>query len=301
LAFWQLRPEGLPKAYAKVEAAAPDEKLDAVADFLKSNAGKAGPEIDKANALFRERLVAEGDKQLANRHNSKMLKPQEGEDKDAIESVWLGMDAETLGNLPRAATAWKAVAEKSPIPELAKYSSKPDACRVGLKWIAEKRIADIESAEPKFNELHNLADSVKFQERLPDYAKNSPEETAFRAVWSERFADPAKAKKYWELLASQTEKSPEAHKWWVLANSNRRRLLNAQDIPAQRIARGESGLKAADELWEAMDDTQGRKSKLAARAAWFELATLYDDETEPALKAVCATAKQRLAERPTPE
>jgi serine/threonine protein kinase len=301
LAFWQLRPDSLPKAYAKVEATAPDEKLDAVADFLKSHAGKTGPEMDKANALFRERLIAEGDKQLTNRHGSKMLKPQEGEDKDAIENVWLGMDAEALGNLPRAVTAWKVVAEKGPAPEASKYSNKPDACRVGLKWIAEKRIADIEGAGPKFNELVTLADNAKFQERLPEFPKNGPDDTAFRAAWAERFGDPAKARKYWDLLASQSEKSPESHKWWVLANAQRGRLQNSQDAPAQRIARGESALQAADALWEMTDDTQGRKSKLAARAAWFEIATLYDDETEPALKAVCAAAKQRLQSRPKPE
>jgi serine/threonine-protein kinase len=302
LAYLQFRPDSLPKAYAKVEAAPADDKLDAAAEFLKKYAGKTGPEMDKANALFREKVVAEGERQLVKRYNNKLIKPQEGEDKEAIDNVWLAMDAEGAGNLKRATDSWKVVSEKSPPPSVEKFSSKPDACRVGLQWIAAKRQADLDSVPAKQVELANLAENSKFNETTPSYPKTSPDDLAFRAVWLERFGDITKAKKLWELLASQSEKDLDMNRWLLLANANKTRLSAApnEDLP-KRIARVDAALKAADAKWEEMDDTQGRKAKLAARTMWFEITAIYDDETDPALKSLGATAKQRLNERKKPE
>ena len=304
LAYWQFRPEGLPKAYAKVEAAAPDDKLDAAAEFLKKHSGKTGSEMDKANALFREKLVSEGERQLTRRYGKPMMmKPQDGEDKEGVENVWLAMDAEVAGNLKRASDMWKSVVEKSPNPSVEKFESKPDACRVGLKWIAEKRLADVESVPVKQAELANLAGSSKFNETMPNYPKTSPDDLAFRAVWLESFGDVPKGNKLRELLASQSEKDPEMNRWRLFArsNANAKHLPSAGETVLQRYTLVDAAIKAADTLWETMDDTQGRKSKQAARAAWFEIATLYDDETDAALKALCTQAKLRLAERKRPE
>ena len=301
LAFWQLRLESMPTAFAKVEAASTDDKLDAAAEFLKKYAAKTGPEMDKANAIFRERLVNEGERQLVKRYNNKLTKPQDGEDKDAIEAVWLAMDAEGGGNLIRAADSWKVVSEKSPPPSVENFHDKPDACRVGLQWIAAKRLADIESVPLKQAELANLAESSKYNETLPGYAKAGPDDLALHAFWLERFGDATKARKLWELLASQSDKDPAMHRWLLLANANKAKVSAVEELPIERSDRVSKVLDSASALWEAMDDTQGRKSKLAARAAWFEIAMLYDDETEGALKLFCELAKQQLKICPRPQ
>src|SRR5205807_1424364 len=114
-------PDNMPRAFARVEAAGADDKLTAAAEFLKHYAGKTGPEVERANAIFRDKIVDEGERQLVKRYNNKLTKPQDGEDKDAIEAVWLAMDAEAVGNLKRAGEFWKVAAEKCPPPSVEKF------------------------------------------------------------------------------------------------------------------------------------------------------------------------------------
>ena len=294
---WLAWPESLPKAYAKVEAASPDDKLDAAAEFLKKHGGKSDPNVDKAKALFDELIVREGEKQLSNRHAKNFTKPQDDEDKEVMEKVWAAHDAEHDGNLNRATEYWKAVQEKSAALDPAKYDGKGSANRIGLKSIAEKRLADIQSVPKKLAELKGKITVAKSVESLPSADAGDPERSAIRAVWLLQFGDKLKAHKEWDALAKDTAKDMAKHIWHIAAAEQRNLIVidKGVEMDKARIEAIRTSLAKSTAEWEQVkDDPEARVAKRNVRAAWFEIVVLYQDESNDEIKPLVAKAKQLL-------
>ena len=297
--IWLAWPEPLPKAYAKVEAAAPDDKLEALSGFLKKHGSKQDPTVEKAKAQFAELIVKEGEKQLFNRYQKNFTKPQDDEDKDVVEKIWVAFDAEKDGSLGRAAECWRAVSEKSAALDVGKYQDKTDASRVGLKSIAEKRLADIRDVPKRLADLGGKIAVAKSSETLPNADATDPERLALHAFWLERFGDKPKARKEWDSLAQLTAKDLANHLWHLAAAEQRNRIVldKGKEAEAEK-ARIENLQKAFDKSladWELVkDDPEARVAKRDIRAAWFEIRALYEDESTPEIKAVVNRAKQLL-------
>ncbi len=295
--IWLAWPEPLPKAYAKVEAAAPDDKLEALSGFLKKYGSKQDPTVEKAKVQFAELIVKEGEKQLFNRRNSKLAGLQEGENKELMANIWAGFDAEEDGNLKRAADCWEAVRENSPPLDPQKYEGKSDAWRVGTKSIAEKRIVDIRDVPKRLADLDGKIAVAKSSETLAN--ATDPERLALRAFWLERFGDKPKARKEWDALAQLTAKDMANHLWHLAAAEQRNRIVldKGKEAEAEK-ARIENLQKLfAKSLvdWESVkDDPEARVAQRDIRAAWFEIRALYEDESTPEIKAVVNRAKQLL-------
>ena len=296
---WLAWPEPLPNAYAKVEAAAPDDKLDAVSGFLKKHGGKSDPTVEKAKALFNDLIVKEGEKQLFNRRNSKLAGLQDGEDKELMANIWAGFEAEEDGNLKRASDCWEIVRDKGPPLDPQKYDSKSDAWRVGIKSIAERRLAEYREVSKKVAELRGKIDAAKSTENSPNSDATDPEQRALRASWLERFGDKPKARKEWDALAQLTAKDLANHLWHLAATEQRNRIVldKGKEAEAEK-ARIENVQKDFDKSladWDAVkDDPEARVAKRDIRAVWFEIRVLYEDESTPEIKAVVNRAKQLL-------
>ena len=296
---WLAWPEPLPKAYANVEAASPDDKLDAVSGFLQKHGSKQDPTVDKAKALFNELIVKEGEKQLFNRHQKNFTKAQDEEDKEVMEKIWAAFDAENDGNLGRAAECWRVVQEKSPPLDPEKYQDKTYASKVGMKAIAEKRLADIRDVPKKVAELKGKIEVAKSNEGLPSGDATDPERQALRAAWLLQFGDRLKARKEWDTLAKETAKDLTKHLWHLAAAEQRNLIVidkgGETALEKARIESVQKRFAKASADWEQVkDDPEARVAKRDIRAAWFEIRTLYDDDATPEIKEVVDKAKQML-------
>ncbi len=302
---WLAWPESLPRSYAKVEAADADDKLEAVAGFLKKHGGKSDPSVDKAKALFGELIVKEGEKQLFNRHQKGFTKPQDGEDKDVMEKIWAAFDAENAGNLGRAAEYWKVVQDKSAPLDPEKYQDKTYASQVGLKGIADKRIADIQSVPKKLFEMKSKIALAKSTETLPSTDATDPERQAMRAVWLAQFGDKLKAHKEWDSLAQDTAKDLGKHLWHLAAAAQRNSIVidkgRVTEMEQARIENVQKALAKSLASWEQVrGDPEARVAIRDIRGAWFEIRTLYDDESNEEIKPLVAKAKLLLETTPKP-
>ncbi len=303
VAVWLAWPESLPKAYAKVEAAAPDDKLDAAAEFLKKHGGKSDASVDKAKALFDELIVKEGEKQLFNRHAKNFTKPQDDEDKEVMEKVWAAHDSENDGNLSRAAEYWRGVREKSAPLDATKYDGKGSANRIGLKSIAEKRLADIQSVPKRLAELKGKIAAAKSTETLPSTDATDPERSALRAVWLEQYGDKLKARREWDTLAKDTAKDVRKHLWHIAAADRRNQIVidkgRETEMEKARIEAIRNALAKTAADWERVkDDPEARVAKRDIRAAWYEIRILYEDESNEEIKPLVERAKSLLDSNP---
>jgi predicted Ser/Thr protein kinase len=303
--IWLAWPEPLPKAYAKVEAAAPDERLDAVAGFLKKHGAKSDPSVDKAKGLFGELIVKEGEKQLTNRHQKGFTKLQDDEDKEVMDNIWAAFEAENDGNLKRAGDCWKVVQEKSAPLDPEKYSDKTNASRIALKAIAEKRIADLQSVPKKLADLKGKIAVAKGTETLPSLEPTDPERQALRAVWLQQFGDPLKARREWDALAKDTAKNLPQHLWHIAAAEQRNLIVidkgGESSLEKARKDRVAKALEDSVARWEQVkDDPEARVAKRDIRAEWFEIKTLYDDDPTEEIKAIVERAKKLLETTPKP-
>ena len=301
---WLAWPDSLPKAYAKVEAASPDDKLDAVAEFLKKHGGKSDPTVDQAKALFGELIVKNGEQQLFNRY-PRLIKPLEDEDKDVMDNIWAAFGAEKEGNLGRATDHWRAVQEKSAPLEFDKYQGKSSANRIGLKGIAEKRLAEIQSVPKKLDGFKGKIGLAKATEQMPSADPTDPELQAMRAVWLVQFGDKLKARKEWDTLAKATESDLNQHLWHIVATQQRNAIVvdkgGESELEKSRIETVRKALAKSVADWESVkDDPEARVAKRDVREAWFEIRTLYDGDSNEEIKAMVGRVKVLLESNPKP-
>ena len=302
--IWLAWPDSLPKAYAKVEAAAPDDKLDAVAEFLKQHGSKSDPSVDQARALFGELIIKNGEKQLFNRYGSNMTKkPQDGEDKEVMDNIWAAFAAENEGNFSRAAECWREVQDKSGPLDINQYQDKSSAIRIGLKGIAEKRLAEIKSVPKKLLELEGKIRLAKATEQMPSAEPTDPELQAMRAVWLLQFGDKLKARKEWDTLAKATESDLNQHLWHIVATQQRNAIIidkgGESALDQARIETVRKALAKSVADWESIkDDPEARVAKRDVREAWFEIRTLYDGDSNEVIKEIVNRVKVLLESNP---
>jgi len=255
--------------------------------------------------LFNELVVREGEKQLFNRHQKGFTKPQDDEDKDVMEKIWAAFEAENEGNLNRAAECWRFVQEKSAPLDPDKYQDKTTASRVGLKGIAEKRLADIQNVPRKLADLKGKIALAKSTEALPNLDPTDPERPALRAAWLGQFGDKLKARREWDSLAKETAKDLDRHLWHLAATEQRNLIVidkgGEAALEKARIDRVRKALSDSTSRWDQVkDDPEARVAQRDVRAAWFEIRTLYEDDPTPEIKEMVQKAAELLTAHPRP-
>ncbi len=293
---WLMLPESLEKAYARVEAAQPDDRLEAATKFLGSHGTKSGDKVEKVQAIFRDVRAKQEETVLSRRYRNKMTKPEEGYDKDAYDNIMAAIDAEAAGNLKRAAECWNLVRDRIPALDAAKYLDEDAARKGSWRWVAEKRLADIASVPENLRTLSAKLEADLLDETPRRYEPTDPEGLAYRALRLMRFGDKPKARTVWNTLSTSSEKETEKIRWFLMATEQQKLIPSDKGDEdktlAARIANIKSKLDAAAAKWEEVkSNVEARVPQREVRTVCQEIAALYSDEASTEIKAFVERAR----------
>ena len=306
IGVWFMLPESPAKALAAVKSTPEEGRLEAVRRFLGDHGSKPDKEVEEGRAIFKDLRSKLAEKQLLTKAGKEEgggrgRKPQEGEDEAVMQNIWGAIDSERLGLLPQAAEHWKFVREHVSEAEVSKYPDE-DAMRYPpYRWVAEKRLNDIDFVGKEFKRLDAAVDEAKKGESSPTTDPTNPEGKALRAVRLEKFGDTAKANRVWDEIQKSTQTDPDKLRWTLFAAQRKGNTAFDKDKEAakktERIERINSKFNEAKKSWEAVQadklDTLGAR---AVRNACRDIFELYDDETDDAIKGQVANAKKLFAE-----
>ena len=126
-----------------------------------------------------------------------------------------------------------------------------------------------------------------------------------RAVWLAQFGDKLKAHKEWDSLAKDTAKDLGKHLWHLAAAAQRNSIVidkgRETEMEQARIENVQKALAKSLASWELVKgDPEARVAIRDIRGAWFEIRTLYDDESNEEIKPLVVKAKLLLETTPKP-
>jgi serine/threonine-protein kinase len=294
-------PASADKLYAAVKQAEEAKDADgleaAVAKYLDAYGTREDEKTADVRRIDKALQVSKRDKVLATRFRNNWSKPDEADDPDAYRFAWDAMLQEKDGNLKRAADIWNLVRERFP--------DAKDPAKAMWVWVAEKRIADIRTAEARPAALREKYGRDRAAELDRRYSPNDPEGMAIRALRLEQVGDLEKAARQWDALRAQTEKNPDDHLWYLLAVSRRAQLprdLNPEEGRRNRITLVQKMLDAArtkaNEARAAPPDDAATPRD--ARNLCRDVFELMDDESDPQIKGFVAEARKLLEILPKP-
>jgi serine/threonine-protein kinase len=296
---WLALPEGVEKAYQRVESAKPDEKLEAATQFLASHGTKTEERVEKVRAIFRELRAKQEEAVLARRHRNKMTKPEDGYDREAYENIMAALDSEATGNLRRASDCWVSVRDRIPALDHAKYTDDEHVRKGAWRWVAEKRLADITAVADSLRRLKAKIEAEQIDESPRSYEPTDPEGLAARAVRLQAFGDPIKSRGVWDTLANQTEKDLDKLRWYMMATEQRALIPidtgKEDQTRSARLANLKARLDAATTTWDAVKaDPEARVKQREVRIACREVIALYLDDNTKDIQAQVERARQLL-------
>lgn len=301
LVAYAMWPEGMDAAYARVQAAGPDERADAAAEFLNRFHGDPDPRVAEVREWFKAEKVRAEEQTLSRRHaRENMRNNPEGYDEEAYRSAMLAIDAEAAGQLLQAAAQWNVVREKSPAADPGAITSAESKSVLG--WVAEERLRDIQQGVPERRDrlLKQIADDRVFETPRTYDTPNDPERIARRALRLEA-KDKPKARSQWQELANQTEKEFDHRVWYLLATSRAADIPAAKDGDAQEARRSRlvNAMNALEQAWTAVqNDPEARVPRRDIRNGCRDIIDLYDDESSETIQAIVARARKLLESIP---
>jgi serine/threonine-protein kinase len=304
---WLMWPASPEKALAAVKAAPEDGRREAAAEFLKQYGTSGHPTVDEAKAIFKAAHTKYIEGTILNRagktEDSKgvMRKANDGEDEAVMRNIWDAIDAERAGKLADARKHWLFVKEKVPDPDWARVGDDDAMRYTPNKWVAEKRIADIDAIPALYAGVQKKLDLARTNEDFPKSDPADPEAKATRAVRLEQFGDPAKASATWDGMAGSTLAELSQLRWFLLAAERRAATKPEKGKEAEAATKRAELVnkkwQAAVERWgRAKDDRTDLIGPREVRNACRDLIDLYDDETTEGIKKAVADAKLLLAE-----
>lgn len=304
---WLMWPKSPQAAFEQVKAASEGSKLDAVKAFLGEHGHKPDPVVEEARKLFRDLRTKQGEKQLDARYGSdeagklNRRKAEPPETQEMMDTIWGAMRAERDGRPKDAVAGWNAARAAIPDADPTKYGDD-DAVRLPVyRWVAEKRLADLDAAGKKLKETKDRVEDAAAREEPPAADPNSQEGRAARAMRLEQFGDPAKAHKVWDSLAQSTATDPDKFHWFLFAAERRAATRPDKEVdPGKRLATVEKAVKAANDLWATVkDDKKDLLGPRKVRNACRDVIELYDDEQDEAVKKAVAAANTLFQEAKT--
>jgi serine/threonine-protein kinase len=288
-AYLALRPPSAEKLFAAIDkAATPDARAEAAAKYLAAHGDKPGEMTDKAVAAFRDGNVRDRERQLSNRFASNMLKPTENDDPEAYQAAWAAMEAERDGRLDEADRNWSRV--KARFPDEAKLTYPTDdklLAKARWGWLADKRLHDIAAVRAERLRVERRIEDARIKEQSLKTDPTSPESLAVRAIRLKDRGDPDRAAKVCDKLAALTEKDPDRRTWFLLGAQLKNQLTRpGADPVGDRIKRLAKWLDDTQNMADAVKnapDSGAERREVRSRCR--DVTELYDDDTEPEVKA----------------
>ena len=302
---WLSWPLSADEAYRKVQETTGEDRLPALRKFLTSYGSKPHPKVDEARAKFKELRTADAERQLKTRYGKEdskfnRRKAQDAETQEVMDNIWAAMAAEKDGQRKEAASAWTYVRDNVPDVDPAQYDSE-DATRLpAYRWVAEKRLADLDAAGKEYQRLEDLIARAADQE-APATDDTGMEGRSVRGVRLERFKDTAKAYRVWADLAADTAADADKLRRFLFA-SERKRLTTPEKGQEDLAKAGRPQLvaqavAAVRHTWAMVkDDPKELVKWRQVRNACRDVIDLYSDEADEAIKTAVADAKTLLAE-----
>jgi serine/threonine-protein kinase len=305
IGVWLMWPASPDKAFAALKAAPEETKREAAVEFLKQYGTSGHPSVDEAKGIYKMAQTKYIEGTILNRagkteDKAKARTTFDGEDEAVMKNIWDAIDAERAGKLADARKHWQYVKDKVPDPDWAKVGDDDAMRYTPNKWVAEKRLADIDAVGKMHAQLLQKLDTARINEDFPTGNPSDPELNAFRAVRLESLGDTAKASKVWDgIFTSQLADLPNL-RWFLLAADRRVTTRPDKDKEAETAARRVEGvtkrLQAAQERWAKAKDEKGDLTAPGeVRNACRDLIDLYDDEKDDTIKKAVADAKALFA------
>ncbi|MGL6073594.1 MAG: serine/threonine protein kinase [Fimbriiglobus sp.] len=286
------------QGYAKVEAAAPAGKVEALEIFLKAHGKTSDPLVDKARTQFQQEKARDTEKALLKIFYG-VLKPTDGYDPESFKLMTQAFEAENRGELKLAVDLWKSVLEKQPVADVTKLPAEEEVAKARLGWVATKRLSDIQLLAPQA--LKKIASEIE-QERLNEAYRtvdiSKPEGLAMMAVRLENFDDKTKARTVWDTIFKLSERDLDQRVWALIAADRRGKTKEPeskeQDNTA-RLTRISERLTKAELLLPNINQTdKPAVEKRTMRNLARDIQLLYSDETDGAYKPFVARAGKLL-------
>ncbi len=300
LCVYLLKPDGLDAAYAKVEAAPAADRMDVVSSFLNRHGDKKDPRVEKVWVQYRELRVRAVEEVLSKRYHSKFKSNSEGFEKDAYEAAVQAMDGEKEGRTKPAADLWAVARDKSPAGDATKLPDDESANKIALKWVAEKRIKELQQDLPeKLKQLRKQIDDEREYDTMKTYEPGSSEAAVVRGLRLELFGDNSRAKAVWDSLAAKTEKESEQHLWFLIAAQKGSQITlekgKDDEAKAARLTKLADRIVALDDAWsKVQDDPDARVARRDIRSGCRDIIAMYDDDSNDAIKPLVARAEKLL-------
>ncbi len=305
IGVWLMWPPSPDKAFAQLKAAGDESKREAAVEFLKQHGGSGHPSVDEAKGIYKAAQTRYIETTILNRagkteDKAKARTTFDGEDEAVMRNIWDAIDAERGGKLADARRHWQYVKEKVPDPDWAKVGDDDAMRYTPYKWVAEKRLADIDAVPALYAQVQKKLDTARVNEDFPTGNPSDPELNAFRAVRLESLGDTAKASKVWDGIVSSHLADLPNLRWFLLAADRRAATRPDKDkeseAAAKRVEMVTKRVQAASDRWATAKDEKGDlTAPQEVRNACRDLIDLYDDEKDAAIKKAVADAKVLLA------
>ncbi len=289
-------------ALAALKAAPEEGKREVALDFLKQFGKADSPAVAEAKGIFKAAQTKYIETTIVNRAGSGKLnrrKADEGEDPEVMRNIFAAIDAERDGRSAAARDNWKFVRDKVPEPDWTQVGDKDAFRYTPNKWVAEKRLADLDTAARKPKELEERISTARTSEEAPYPDTSSADGRAAKAIRLEQFGDTTKAHRTWDALAAVVIDAPDKLPWLILAAD--RRVSTKPDkeaeanAPAKRAELVRAAVAKAFADWEKVkDDRLATVARRDVRITCREVIDLYDDDTEDAIKPQVAAARTLL-------
>jgi predicted Ser/Thr protein kinase len=217
------------------------------------------------------------------------LKGDGSEDSETYDATMKAMEREKEGNLRQAAAHWKAVKEK--------LENQTNDKVAAWRWVADKRIKDIDSVDGKYTELKTKLENDRIDERPWKYDSIDPHSNALLAVRYELFGDIPLARRTWELVAKDLAGKLDD---WVLYLLARRQLAEVppykpEDAKTISIVNLEKRMIELKEQCKPTDELrENAAARRSARNACRDVIELYGEEMEKHYKDHVEVAKKLL-------
>jgi predicted Ser/Thr protein kinase len=304
-AYFALRPASPEKLLAAIDRAdSPELKIERAEKYLERYGTQAGEGTDRAAAAFRDGHVAMRENQLATRFRSHLVKPFENDDADAYRFAWEALEFEEKGNLAQAEQQWRRVKGKFPEEAKLPYALQEDVlAKARWGWLADKRLADIQTARKDLGEARRTVDDTRRNDLAFTADNASPRGLTIRGLRLEDFGDKAKAASVWQSLAAQTERDTAARSWHLLALQQiaiGSVGTSLENVEAHRVKQIESKLTEAADIAATISevDPEVNRKRKDVRVACRDVIDLYDDELNDKIKDLVKKARDLAATVP---
>jgi hypothetical protein len=290
-----------------VKAAPEERQREAAAEFLRQYGGSDHPSVGEAKAIYKAAQARYIEGTILNRVGKteaskvKVLTTQEGEDEAVMRNIWDAVTAERAGKLNDAKRHWQYVQEKVPEPDWSKVGDDDQMRFTPNKWVAEKRLADLDAALALHAQVTKKLGTARTNEEIP--TGTDPEAKAMRAVRLEQFKDAERAHAAWDALADATIADLPHLRWFLLAASQKaanprpEKDADREAAAAARLAAVTAKVQFAAERWQsAKDDKNDLVGPREVRNACREVFDLYADEKSEDIQKRVKEAKALFAE-----